>query len=85
MAARFARLLLPVDNVIPGDFVFARAHQGKFHLILYILDMDGPARGHAALECASDQFGQFGHGFMDAAGGRCCAAFYREEGLGDGH
>ncbi len=85
LGGAFARLLFPVDHIIPRNFVFARTHQGQFHLVLYVLDMDSPAGGHAALECGHYQFGQFGHGFMDAAGRCCRAALHREKCLGDGH
>ena len=85
LGGALAGLLLPVDDVIPGDFVLAGAHQRQLDLVLDILDVDGAARGHTSLEGGGDLFGQAGDGFMDAAGGGGCAALHRQEGLGDRH
>jgi len=39
-----------VKNVGSGNFIVAASHQGKFHLVLNIFNMNGAARGQAPFE-----------------------------------
>ena len=73
-----------VDHVVAGDFLLAGAHQGQFDLVLNLFDVDGAAGRHAALEGGGDLLGQARNGIVDARRGGGGAAFYCEEGLGDG-
>jgi len=60
-------------------------HQGEFHLILHILDMEAAARIDAAREDRDDLIGQFGDGFVHAARGGGRLAFDCKKGLGQGN
>ena len=73
-----------VDHVVAGDFLLAGAHQGQFDLVLNLFDVDGAARRHATLEGGGDLLGQARDGVMDTRRSGSGAAFYCEEGLGDG-
>ncbi len=76
--------LLAVQDVVPGHFVLAAAHQGQFDLVLNVFDMDGAAGGHAPLEGGGHLLGEFFHCLVDTGRGRRGAAFHGQEGLGDG-
>jgi hypothetical protein len=55
-----ARLLLAVQHVGAGHLLLARAHQGQFHLVLDVLDVQGAAGRHAAPEGGVDLAVSFG-------------------------
>ena len=65
--------------------MFASAHQLKLYLILNILNMQSAARGHPSLEGSDHLRSQIGHGLVDTTTGSRRAAFYGEEGLGNGN
>ena len=85
LGGALAGALLAVDHVVAGDLVLAGAHQGQFHLVLDVLDVDRAARGHAALEGGAHLLGEPGDRLVDTAGRSRGAALDSEEGLGDGH
>ena len=81
----FTGTLVTVDDIVPGYLVLTRAHQGQFHLVLNIFNVQRAARGHASLEGSDHLFGQFGHSFVDTAARRCGASFHGEKRLGNGY
>jgi len=74
-----------VQNVVAGNLVLAGAHQGQFHLVLDIFDMQGATGGQATPEGGGDLCGQACHGVVDTRGGGGSTAFHGEECLADGH
>ena len=65
--------------------MLAGTHERQLYLILNIFNVHGAARGHATLECCHDLLGELCHCLMNAAAGRRCSPFYRQEGFGDSH
>ena len=59
------RTLFAVENVGTRYFLLAVTHQCEFDLVLDIFDMDGPTRGHPALEGGRDLVGQLGYRLVD--------------------
>ena len=79
-----AGVLFPVDHIAAGGAVFPGPHQDQFHLVLNILDVEGAAGGHAALESGADLPGQLPHNLAHPGGRGGGAPFGGEKGFGDG-
>jgi hypothetical protein len=77
--------LLPVEHVGPGHFVLAGAHQGQFHLVLDVLDVEGAAVGLAPDQGGHHVVGQVLHQLADAGAGGGLATVHGDEGLGQGN
>jgi len=54
-------MLLAIDHIAAGDFVFAGAHQGQLNLILDFFDMYGAARGQTTFKGVHHHFGELGN------------------------
>ena len=77
--------LLAVQHVVAGDLVLASPHQGELHQILYLLDVDGAAGGHAPLVGAGHLLRQLRDDVPDAGRRRGGASLDRQKRLGERH
>jgi hypothetical protein len=59
------------------------AHQGQFHLVLDVFDVQSAARGKTPFESAGHLVCQMRHQFPDSRGGCSGATFHGEKRLGE--
>ena len=75
------RVLFAIQHVAARNLVLAAAHERKFDLILYVLDVDGSARREPSSEYAGDDSGEVRYAFADSRRCRRGAAFGGEKSL----
>ena len=76
---------LAVQHVGAGHVVLARAHQGQFHLVLHVFDMERAAVRAAAQQCAHDVLRLLVDQLAHTRGSSTLPAIHGEESLGHGH
>src|SRR5262249_30236429 len=78
------RALLAIKHISARHFVLTRAHEGKFDLVLDVLDRKSAATGLTAHQSTHDGVGKPCNQLAHACGCRPLTAVDRDKGLGHG-